>query len=227
MNDTKPSGRVTKSALYAQFARVGHALASPQRIELIDLLEQAEKTVEALSGQAQIPLKNTSAHLRVLREARLVETRREGKHVVYRLADPQVGALARNVVGVARARLAEVEHISRAFLQHRDELDPVSLAELRRKLRAAEVVLLDVRPREEYEAGHIDHARNVPLSELPKLLDGLPRRREIIAYCRGPYCVLAPEAVALLRRHGFRARRLDVGYPEAREAGVPVTSPAA
>ena len=227
MNDTKPSGRVTKSALYEQFARVGHALASPQRIELIDLLEQAEKTVEALSGQAQIPLKNTSAHLRVLREARLVETRREGKHVAYRLADPQVGALARTVVGVARARLAEVEHISRAFLQHRDELDPVSLAELRRKLRAAEVVLLDVRPSEEYAAGHLEHARNVPLSALPRLLDGLPRRREIIAYCRGPYCVLAPEAVALLRRHGFRARRLDVGYPEARDAGVPVTSPAA
>ena len=227
MNDSKPSGRGTKSALYAQFARIGHALASPQRIELIDLLEQAEKTVEALSRPAEIPLKNTSAHLRVLREARLVETRREGKHVAYRLADPQVGALARTVVGVARARLAEVEHISRAFLQHRDELDPVSLAELRRKLRSAEVVLLDVRPSEEYAAGHLEHARNVPLAELPRLLDGLPRRREIIAYCRGPYCVLAPEAVALLRRHGFRARRLDGGYPEARDAGVPVTSPAA
>jgi len=218
---------VVKTALYEQFARVGHALASPRRIELIDLLEQSEKTVEVLSRHAQLPLKNTSAHLRVLRAARLVETRRDGKHVVYRLADPQVSALARSVVGLARSRLAEVEQISNAFIRRRDVLSPVDLAALRRMVRRAEVVLLDVRPADEFAAGHLRGARNVPLAELPKALRGLPRDRQIVAYCRGPYCVLAPEAVALLRRRGFAARRLEVGYPEARGAGLPVTAGAA
>jgi rhodanese-related sulfurtransferase len=213
--------RSAKSALYEQFARIGRALASPQRIELIELLEQSEKNVELLSRQAQIPLKNTSAHLRVLRAARIVETRREGKQIIYRLADPQVSALARHLVGVARLRLAEVSRISQAFLEQRDSLEPVGLAELRRLMRRGEVVVLDVRPGDEFAAGHLKGALSVPLAELPKAVDRLPRDREIVAYCRGPYCVLAPDAVALLRRRGFQARRLDVGFPEARDAGVP------
>jgi rhodanese-related sulfurtransferase len=221
MSEAASEARRAKSALYAQFARIGRALASPQRIELIELLEQSEKNVEWLSRQAQIPLKNTSAHLRVLRAARIVETRREGKQVIYRLADSQVNALARNLVGVARSRLAEVSRISRAFLDQRDSLEPVGLAELRRLMRRGEVMLLDVRPGDEFAAGHIKGARGVPLADLPNALDRLPRDREIVAYCRGPYCVLAPDAVALLRRRGFKARRLDVGFPEARDAGVP------
>ncbi len=221
MTERTTEARSAKSALYEQFARIGRALASPQRIELIELLEQSEKNVELLSRQAQIPLKNTSAHLRVLRAARIVETRREGKQVVYRLADPQVGALARHLVGLARSRLAEVASISRAFLAQRDSLEPVGLMELRRLVSRGEVVLLDVRPDDEFAAGHLEGARGIPLAELPRALNRLPRDREIVAYCRGPYCVLAPEAVALLRRRGYRARRLDVGYPEARESGVP------
>jgi rhodanese-related sulfurtransferase len=216
------AARAVKSALYDQFARIGHALSNAKRIELIDLLEQSDKTVETLSRQAQIPVKNTSAHLRVLRAARLVETRRDGKHVIYRLADPQVGALARNLVGVAQSRLAEVSQIARVFFAHRDELSPVGLAELRRRLRRAEVVLLDVRPPDEFAAGHIPGAQNVPLADLPRALKSLPRDREIVAYCRGPYCVLAPEAVALLSRRHFRARRLAAGFPEWRDAGLPV-----
>jgi rhodanese-related sulfurtransferase len=216
--------RSAKSALYEQFARIGHALASPQRIELIELLDQADKTVAQLSREAQVPLKSTSAHLRALRAARLVETRREGRYVVYRLADPLVSALARSLVGVARRRLAEVSQISTAFLERRDTLDPVGLRELRGLLRRAEVVLLDVRPTPEFAAGHIAGARNVPLPQLNRALAGLPKDREIVAYCRGPYCVLAPEAVALLRRRGFRARRLEFGFPEARDAGLRVTT---
>lgn len=219
-----PSVRGAKDALFEQFARIGHALASPRRIELVELLDQSEKTVELLSRQAQLPVKSTSAHLRVLRSARLVETRREGKHVVYRLAEPQVSRLAQTLVGVARARLAEVEHIARAFLKDRDTMSPVGLPELRRMMRRAEVVLLDVRPSGEFAAGHLRGARNIPLAELPRQLAVLPRDREIIAYCRGPYCVLAPEAVALLRNRGFRVRRLEAGYPEARDAGIAVSA---
>jgi rhodanese-related sulfurtransferase len=224
MSDRGGEGRTAKSALYEQFARIGRALASPKRIELVELLEQAEKSVEVLSQQAQIPVSSTSAHLRVLRGARIVETRREGKYVLYRLAGAQVSTLARSLVAVAQARLAEVSQISDAFLERRDTLKPVDLVELRRLMRRGEIVLLDVRPPEEYAAGHIAGARSVPLARLPKALASLPRSREIVAYCRGPYCVLAPEAVALMRRRGFHARRLEVGFPEARDAGVPVAA---
>jgi rhodanese-related sulfurtransferase len=224
MKDKQTASRAAKSALYEQFARIGHALASAKRIELVDLLAQAEQNVEALSQQAQLPLKSTSAHLRVLRAARLVDSRRDGKFVVYRLADPQVGVLARCLVDVARDRLAEVEQISRSFLQERDSLDAIGLVELRQRLRRADVVLLDVRPAAEFDAGHLRGARNVPLSALRAALAHFPRDHEIVAYCRGPFCVLAPDAVALLRRRGFRARRLEVGFPEARDAGFAVSA---
>ena len=216
--------RKTKDALFEQFARIGHALGSPKRIELIELLDQAPKNVEQLSREADLPLKSTSAHLRVLREARLVATRRTGKHIIYRLADPEVSVLAQSMVGVARARLGEVEQIARAFLADRDTLQPVTIGELKRLVRQEEVVLIDVRPAEEFLAGHIQGARSIPLADLPRALTRLPRNREIIAYCRGPYCVLAPQAVALLRRRGFQARRLDAGYPEARAAGIAISA---
>ncbi len=222
MKDHRGGSRAAKAALYEQFARIGQALASPARMELIDLLAQAEQHVEQLSRQANLSVKNTSAHLRVLRAARLVDTRREGKFVIYRLAGPDVGALARALIAVARDRLAEVAQISNAFFHARDTLNPVGLGELRRLMRRADVVLLDVRPGEEFAAGHLRGARNVPLARLRATLAELSPACEIVAYCRGPYCVLAPDAVALLRRRGFHARRLDVGFPEARDAGFAV-----
>jgi len=213
------SHRAFKDPLYAQFARIGHAAASPKRIELLDLLAQGEKTVETLAEQAATPLKNTSAHLRVLREARLVETRREGTYVLYRLADDDVLRFLRSLQTLARQRLAEVEQVTQKYLTSRDALEPVTLDELRRLVRDGDVTVLDVRPREEYDAGHIPGALSVPVAELERRLGELPKRKEVIAYCRGPWCVYSVEAVEVLREHGFRARRADDGLPDWRAAG--------
>lgn len=220
------SHRPFKDALYAQFARVGHALSSPKRIELLDLLAQGEKTVEGLAEGVDTPVKNTSAHLRVLRQARLVETRKDGTHVFYRLADAHVEGFVQAFEALGRARLAEVEHITRLFLHDHDELQPVTLAELKRRLRDGSATVIDVRPREEFEAGHIPRAVAMPVAELKRRLKELPKSREVIAYCRGPYCVYSLEAVTLLRRHGYRARRAEQGLPEWRSAGLPVATEA-
>jgi rhodanese-related sulfurtransferase/DNA-binding transcriptional ArsR family regulator len=216
------SHREFKDPLYAHFARIGHAASSPKRIELLDLLAQGEKTVEALAVQAATPIKNTSAHLRVLREARLVETRRDGTYVLYRLADDDVLVFLRALQTLARRRLAEVEQVTQRYLTSRDELAPVTLDELRRLVREGEVTVLDVRPQDEYDAGHIPGALSVPVAELERRLGELPKRKEVIAYCRGPWCVYSVEAVELLRRHGYRARRTDDGLPDWRAAGRPV-----
>jgi rhodanese-related sulfurtransferase len=216
------SHRAFKDPLYAQFARIGHAAASPKRVELLDLLAQGEKTVETLAEQTATPVKNTSAHLRVLREARLVDTRREGTWVYYRLAGDDVVRFLRAMQALARSRLAEVEQVTRRYLTSRDELAPVTLDELRRLVRDGDITVLDVRPREEYDAGHIPGALSVPVAELEGRLGELPKRREVIAYCRGPYCVYSVEAVELLREHGYRARRTDDGLPDWRAAGRPV-----
>jgi rhodanese-related sulfurtransferase len=218
------SHRAFKDALYPQFARIGQALASPKRIELLDLLTQGEKTVESLAEYASTPIKNTSAHLRVLRQARLVETRKEGTHVFYRLADAHVEGFLRTFQGLAKQRLAEVEQVARLFLHRHDELEPVTLAELRRRLRDGDATVIDVRPREEYEAGHIPGAVSVPVDELQQRLRTLPRSREVIAYCRGPYCVYSLDAVTLLRRKGYRARRAEEGLPDWRLAGLPIVT---
>lgn len=214
--------REFKDALYAQFARIGHALASPRRIELLDLLGQGEKTVEALAAQVATPVKNTSAHLRVLRQARLVETRRDGTWVWYRLADDDVFGLLRSLEALAHGRLAEVEQAVRAHLDGRDELAPVTLKDLRRLLREEEVTLVDVRPADEYAAGHIPGALSLPVPELRRRLGELPRDREVIAYCRGRYCLYSLDAVTLLRKHGYRARRAHEGLPDWKAAGLPV-----
>lgn len=214
--------RELKDPLYAQFARIGHAVSSPKRIELLDLLAQGPKTVEVLAGEIATPVKNTSAHLRVLRQARLVETRREGTHVHYRLADEGVFHFLRALESLAHSRLAEVEHVASLYLSRRDELEPVSLEELRRLLREGGVTVLDVRPRGEYEAAHIPGALSIPVAELARRLDEVPKDQEIIAYCRGPYCVFSVEAVGVLREHGYRARRTDEGLPEWRAEGLPV-----
>jgi rhodanese-related sulfurtransferase len=217
------SHRELKDPLYAQFARIGQAVASPVRLELLDLLAQGEKTVEALAEQSAAAIKNTSAHLRVLRQARLVETRREGTYNYYRLADGDVSRFVRDMQQLGRRHLAEVEQVARQFIDSRDDLEPVTLPELRKLVREGDVTVIDVRPRDEYEAGHIPDAVSIPVPELKRRLRELPKRREVIAYCRGPYCVFALEAVTLLRKNGFRARRSEEGLPAWRDAGLPIT----
>jgi len=214
--------RQFKDALYGQFARIGHALSSPKRIELLDLLGQGEKTVELLAEQSATPVKNTSAHLRVLRQARLVETRRDGPYVYYRLAAYEVARFLRHFQALASQRLAEVEQVTTLYLRRRDQLEPVSLKELRELIRSGEVTVIDVRPREEYDAGHIPGAISIPVAELGRRVDEIPRRREVIAYCRGPYCVYSFEAVEILRNRGRRARRADEGLADWRARGYPV-----
>jgi rhodanese-related sulfurtransferase len=217
-----PGHREFKDALYAQFARIGHALASPKRIELLDLLGQGEKTVEALAEQVATPIKNTSAHLRVLRQARLVETRRDGTYMYYRLADDDVFRLQRSLEAVGHSRLADVQQVVQFYLDGPDELEPVTFKELRRLMRDGDVTVVDVRPTDEYEAGHIPGALSVPVPALKRRLRELPKGREVIAYCRGQYCVYSLEAVTLLRKHGYRARRAHEGLPDWRAAGLPV-----
>jgi rhodanese-related sulfurtransferase/DNA-binding transcriptional ArsR family regulator len=211
--------RGLKDPLYAQFARIGHAVASPVRIELLDLLSQGEKTVETLAEQAGSNIKNTSSHLRVLRQARLVDTRRDGTYIYYRHADHEVGRFVRDLQRLGRRRLAEVQHVAKQFLEDRDDLAPVTVAELKRLVHDGGVTVIDVRPRDEYASGHIPGARSIPLTELRRRMRELPKRREIIAYCRGPYCVFALEAVTMLRRGGFRARRSEDGWPAWQDAG--------
>jgi rhodanese-related sulfurtransferase len=210
--------------LYEQFARVGKAVSSPRRIELLDLLCQGERGVDALASATGMPVTTTSQHLQVLRAARLVETRREGTRVFYRVASEGVCGFLRALQDLAHARLAEVEQAVQTFLHARDELEPVRLAELMPLVRRDEVVVLDVRPEDEFASGHIPGAVSVPLEELERRLDELPLGAEIVAYCRGPYCLLSAEAVDVLTRSGRRARRLDAGLPEWRLAGYPVVS---
>ena len=208
---TPSAGRRFKDAIYEQFARVAKALASAHRIELVDLLAQGPRTVEALAQLSDMSLANTSQHLQVLRGAGLVEATKQGLFVTYRLADGTVADLFLGLRGVAEGRLAEVDRIKREFLAERDQLEAVDERALRRRVRDGDVTLIDVRPREEYEAGHIPGAVSMPLPDLVKELATLPKKAEIVAYCRGPYCVLAVEAVSLLRKKGFRAVRLEDG----------------
>jgi rhodanese-related sulfurtransferase/DNA-binding transcriptional ArsR family regulator len=211
-----------KDAIYDQFARVAKALASAHRIELLELLAQGPRTVEALGRMADMSLANTSAHLQVLRTAGLVETSKEGLYVTYRLADGTVAALLLALRKVAEARRAEVAKISRDFLAENALLEPVDEAALRRRMSKGAVTVLDVRPAEEYEAAHIRGALSIPLPQLAKRLSELPRRREVVAYCRGPYCVLAVEAVKLLRGKGFKAVRLEEGVLDWAALGLPL-----
>ncbi len=211
-----------KSELLHHFARIGKAVASPQRLELLDLLAQSEKSVEVLARQAGLSVKNTSAHLKELRSAALVSTRREGAFVFYRLADPAVHDFLRALQELARRRLGDVERLVRDYYEAQDELEPVGAGELLERMRQGEVTVLDVRPEDEYRAGHIPGALPVPLGELERHLAELPRDREVVAYCRGPYCVLAVRALELLHARGFRARRLDGGLPDWETLGYPV-----
>ena len=209
--------------LYREVARIGQAVASAPRLGLLDLLRQGPRTVEALAKEAGLTLANTSQHLKVLRLARLVEAEKRGLFVTYRVADDTVDGFYRALRGLAEARLAEVQQIARAFAEKRGSLEPIDRRLLMRRMRAGEVTVLDVRPAEEYRAGHISGAVSLPLRELAKKLKSLPTGREVVAYCRGPYCVLAPEAVTILRQHGYAARSMDDGVGEWRAHGLPVS----
>ncbi len=208
-----------KDSLYEQFARIGKAVSAPKRLELLDLLCQGPRTVEALAEQASLSVANASQHLQVLRAARLVEAEKKGLFVEYRLADSQVGDFFHSLRQLAESRLAEVEQVSRAYFEERGAMEAVGGPELLRRVRGGEVTVLDVRPSEEYRAGHIPGALSMPVPELKRRLSELPKDREIVAYCRGPYCVMAIEAVELLRKKGFRAHRLEEGVVDWRARG--------
>lgn len=214
--------REFKDKLYAQFARIGKALASPQRLELLDLLAQGERTVEDLAREAALSIANTSQHLRLLRQAQLVESRKEGLHVFYRLADPSVFELWRALRRAGEIQLAEIDRLVDSYMRHPERLEPISRAALQQRLAEGDIVLLDVRPALEYRQGHIPGARSIPVDELERRLGELDPRREVVAYCRGPYCVFADEAVALLRAAGLRASRYAEGFPEWAAESLPV-----
>ena len=216
------SSRVAKDALFDGFARVARALGNGHRLEIVDVLAQGARSVDELARQIDESTANTSQHLQVLARAGLVRSRRDGTRVVYRLAGDEVAAMWSALSGVAARHLAEVEVLARDYVGDRDAVEQVDTAELAARLERGDVVVLDVRPAIEYAAGHIAGARSAPIDDLPALAVKLPRRREVVAYCRGPYCVYADDAVRLLRAQGIRAKRLDVGFPEWRRAGYPV-----
>ena len=211
-----------KQQLYSQIARIGRAVGNGHRLELLEYLSQGERTVEALARLAGLSMANASQHLQVLRQAGLVSTRREGLYVHYRLAEACVDQLRRVLQQLAQARIAEVEHLVRNYLGVKDSLEAIPCRELLDRARAGLVTVLDVRPPEEFAAGHLPGAVNIPLKELEQRVQELPPHQEIVAYCRGPYCVLAYEAVAQLRKRGFSVRRMEEGFPEWRLAGLPV-----
>ena len=210
-----------KREVFASLARIGTAVSSPARIEFLELLAQAERTVEQLAGLTGASVANTSQHLQKLRQAGLIVGRKEGLYVFYRLAGDEVVGLLSAIGRVAEAYVADVERIVRLYFAHKDELEPVPARELLQRAKKGLVTVLDVRPAEEYAAGHVPGAINIPIHELEKRLKELPKRREIIAYCRGPYCLMSYDAVALLRKKGMKARRMQAGLPEWREAGFP------
>jgi rhodanese-related sulfurtransferase len=212
----------TKRFLYEQVARLGKAVSSPKRLELIELLCQGEKTVELLAVQAAISVKLASAHLKELRVARLVDTRRDGKYVIYRLADAGVADLWVSLRTHAEERLVELQAALARIVDDADTLEGIARADIMKKAKAGDVVVLDVRPGSEYAAGHLPHARSLPLDELKKRLAELPKATPVVAYCRGPFCVMAKDAVELMRKKGYRAFHLTDGVAEWRARGLPV-----
>jgi ArsR family transcriptional regulator len=211
-----------KRDLYAQFATVAKAIANEHRLELLELVAQGERSVESLAERSGLSIANASQHLQHLRRAGLVAARRQAKFVLYRLADDAVLTMLAGMHKVAERNVGEVERILRSYFHARDDLEPVSRTELARRMKQGLVTVFDVRPEDEFALGHLPGARSVPLSRLKRELSKLDRRTEIVAYCRGPYCVLSFEAVAQLRKLGFRARRLEDGLPEWKAAGLPI-----
>jgi rhodanese-related sulfurtransferase/DNA-binding transcriptional ArsR family regulator len=216
--------RAAKDALFDGFALVGKALGSGRRGELVDVLAQGERSVEELAAEIGQSVANTSQHLQHLLRAGLVTTRREGTRIYYALASDRVRDLWQGLRDVASEHVAELDRLAAAYLGDRSGLESVNQTELRNRLRTGNVVVVDVRPPPEYAAGHIVGARSLPIAELARRLKDLPKDTEVVAYCRGPYCVYADDAVRLLRRRGYRASRLEDGYPEWERAGLPTAS---
>lgn len=214
--------RQFKDALYGEFARVGKALSSGRRLEMLDVLARGEHTVAELASAAGLSQANASQHLQTLRQARLVEGRKDGKYVYYSLADERVYTLWRALREVGERQLAEIDRIVDKYRRSREELEPIGMEELLGRMREGEAEAIDVRPEEEYQDGHIAGARSVPVEELAARAEELPSDVEVVAYCRGPYCVLSDEAVETLREHGIEARRLEEGYPDWKAEGLPV-----
>jgi len=216
--------RATKDAVYEQHARLGRALSSSKRLEIIDLLGQGEKSVEALAEATDLTIGNASAHLKVLKSAHLVATRKTGHYVYYRLADDVVAEFWLGFRKLAEHRYAELRDMARSKFSDPDGLAPVDRKELVQRMRRGEITLIDVRPADEFNAGHIRGALSIPIDDLNRRLRELPKRKEIVAYCRGPYCVYAIEAVRTLRRRGYTAKRLEDSVAEWRSHGLPVQS---
>jgi rhodanese-related sulfurtransferase len=213
-----------KTKLYEQFARIGKALSNSNRLELLDLLAQCERPVEALAEQVHLSVANASQHLQVLREVHLVKAHKEGLQVFYQLADEGVLNLLREMQYLARRQLAEVDRTVRLYYENPAQLEPVDANELLKRMEQGEVLVLDVRPALEYQAGHIPSSISIPITELEGRLAELPKDKEIVAYCRGPYCLYAPEAVEILAKSGHKARRLTIGLPDWRAEGLAVTT---
>lgn len=220
----KQEKRKFKDVLYEQFARIGKALSNGHRLELLEVLAQGEHSVETLALETGMSIANASQHLQVLRSAQLVEVRREGVYQYYRLADAQVFTLWQIMRQVGESRIAEIDRIVQTYLHDRSLLQPISAPELIQRLIEGNILLLDVRPTEEFAAGHLPDALSIPIAELKTRLVDLPQEREIVAYCRGPYCVFADEAVSLLRDHGYHVRRFEQGLPDWRALGLPVVT---
>ncbi len=216
------SDEITKQRLYQAIGRVAAALGSAGRLQILEFVAQGERSVDALAAMTGLSVANTSKHLQALRQAGLVNARKEGVRVYYVLAGDDVSLLLAALRGVAEHRTADVEKLLQIWLAHRDQLEPVPASEVLERARKGLVTVLDVRPEEEYAAGHLPGAINVPIEKLESYLSKLPKRKEVIAYCRGPYCLMSFEAVEKLRRRGFKAKRLQDGYPEWRAAGLPV-----
>ena len=219
-----PPSTDPRAQLYEQLARVGKALASAGRLQLLEFIAQRERSVDALAAMSGLSVANCSKHLQELRRAGLVTARKEGLRVYYALSGDDVVALYSALQHVAQNRVAEVERLVRLWLTHRDQLEPIPAAELLERARKGLVTVLDVRPAEEYAAGHLPGAISIPVEQLESRLAKLPKKREVIAYCRGPYCLMSFEAVDKLRKRGWRARRLENGFPEWRAAGLPIES---
>jgi len=214
--------RQFKDEIFAQFARIGKALSSGRRLELVELLAQGERAVEDLAVETGQSVANASQHLQVMRQAQLVDSRRDGNYIRYRLADQNVLHLWLALRDLGQARLAEISRLVETYLKDRNALEAITCSELRRRIRNGNAVVLDVRPAQEYAAGHIAGARSIPVAELRTRIKEVPKKRLVVAYCRGPYCVFADQAVGILRDAGYEAFRLEGGFPEWQVKGMPV-----
>lgn len=219
------SSESPKRLLFRQFAAVAKAVAHEHRLELLEALAQGERSVDTLASRAGLSIANASQHLQQMRRAGLIEARREGKFVYYRLADTSVLDLIASITRIGERHVAEIDKIVRGYFKDRDEMEPVSRSELLTRMKKGDVQVLDVRPEDEFALAHLPGALNIPLDKLRKKLSALDPGKEVIAYCRGPYCVMSFETVAILRKKGFKVRRLEDGLPEWQAAGLPVTTP--